>query len=204
MILQISAKIVKELRIKTGAGMMDCKKALQESNGDIDKAIESLRKRGVSIANKKASRKTMQGIIESYVHLGSKVGTMIELNCETDFVARRVEFRNLAKDVTMQLAANPLVKYIDKDSIPKDLINNEYKIELEKDDLLNKTDIIKKQIVSGRIEKKLFELTLLTQPFIKDPNITIQNLIEQHVALLGENIRVRRFVRFVLGDENEF
>lgn len=200
MVLQISAENVKELRDKTGAGMMDCKKALQESEGNMERAIESLRKKGIAIANKKANRLTQQGLIESYVHFGAKIGIMIELNCETDFVARRSEFRNLAKDIAMQIAACPNIQYIDQDSIPKDFIESEYRIESEKHDLLDKPETVKKRIIQGRIEKKLSELSLLSQPFIKDSNITIKGLVEKHIALLGENIKVKRFVRFVLGD----
>nr|YP_009294043.1 elongation factor Ts [Hildenbrandia rubra]AOM67285.1 elongation factor Ts [Hildenbrandia rubra] len=200
MILQISAKHVKELRDKTGAGMMDCKKALQESQGDTDKAIEVLRKKGIAIANKKSNRLAVQGIIESYIHLGAKIGVMIELNCETDFVARRPEFQALAKNITMQIAASPNICYIEKEDIPKDFIDNEYKIESKKDDLLNKPDSIKRSIIQGRVEKRLSELSLFSQPFIKEPDITIKDLIEKHIALLGENIKVRRFIRFVLGD----
>lgn len=200
MVLQISAKHVKALRDKTGAGVMDCKKALQESNGNVNKAIENLRKKGINIANQKANRLTVQGLIDSYIHLDARIGVLIELNCETDFVARRPEFRVLAKDIAMQIAASPNVQYIDITSVPSEFIVSEQKVESEKDDLLNKPESVKKQVIQSRIEKKLSEISLLSQPFIKDPDITIQDLIKQNMVLLGENIKVRRFARFVLGN----
>nr|YP_009297557.1 elongation factor Ts [Hildenbrandia rivularis]AOM67101.1 elongation factor Ts [Hildenbrandia rivularis] len=200
MVLQISARDVKKLRDKTGIGMMECKKALQVSNGDLDKAIENLRKKGMVIASQKSQRITTQGLIESYVHLGSKVGVMIELNCETDFVARRLEFQTLAKNIAMQIAANPSLQYIDKTGIPKDLIEYEYKIEFEQEDLSNKSGAMKQQVVEERVDKKLSELCLFPQPFIKNPEITVKDLVEQHILLLKENIKVRRFTRYILGD----
>ncbi len=197
---EISAKIVKELRDKTAAGMMDCKKALQESNGDFDKAIESLRKKGLASANKKADRIATEGIIESYIHMGGKLGVLVEVNCETDFVARREEFQGLAKNIAMQIAANPIVKFVSLKEIPDSIIEEEKKIELEKDDLGNKPQDIKEKIVEGRIQKRLNEMILLKQPFIRDSNITIEELVKQNISLLGENIQIRRFERFNLGE----
>jgi elongation factor Ts len=197
---EISAKIVKELRDKTAAGMMDCKKALQESNGDFDKAIESLRKKGLASANKKADRIATEGIIESYIHMGGKLGVLVEVNCETDFVARREEFQGLAKNIAMQIAANPVVKFVSLKEIPESIIEEEKKIELEKDDLGNKPQDIKEKIVEGRIQKRLNEMILLKQPFIRDSNITIEELVKQNISLLGENIQIRRFERFNLGE----
>nr|YP_009296591.1 elongation factor Ts [Apophlaea sinclairii]AOM65731.1 elongation factor Ts [Apophlaea sinclairii] len=198
--MQISAKDVKELRKKTGAGMMACKQALQASNGNIDIAVKDLQRKGTIIANRKANRLTVQGLIESYIHLGAKIGVLVELNCETDFVARRLEFQVLAKNLAMQIAASPGIRYIDKTDIPEEVFNNERKAEVERHDRVNKPETIKQQVVNGKIAKKLSELTLLAQPFIKNSEITIDDLIKKHISLLGENIKVRRFVRFALGD----
>lgn len=200
MSIHISAQHVKELRDQTGAGMMDCKKALQESNGNIQIAIEVLRKKGLASAGKKLHRITAEGIVESYIHSGSKIGVLVEVNCETDFVARQLEFRRLAKDIAMQVAACPLVKYISIEDIHKDTIKYEYEIESSKEDLNNRTPEIKEKIVAGRLEKRLKEMTLLDQVFIKNQDISVEELIKQHVSLLGENIRVRRFTKFILGE----
>lgn len=200
MTAEISAKVVKELRDKTAAGMMDCKKALQESNGDFEKAMESLRKKGLASASKKSDRIATEGIVESYIHMGGKLGVLVEVNCETDFVARREEFQELAKNVAMQIAANPAVKFISLKEIPEALVAEEKKIELEKDDLTNKPQEIKEKIVEGRIQKRLNEMILLEQSFIRDSDITIEELVKRNIALLGENIQIRRFERFNLGE----
>lgn len=200
MCINISAKYVKELRNKTGAGMMNCKKALQISKGDMALAIENLRKQGLASASKKSSRIVTEGIIESYIHAGSRIGALLELNCETDFVARHLEFRALAKDLAMQVVACPDVEYVSTVLIPKEVIDKEERIELEKEDLKNKPDNIKQMIVKGRIEKRLKELSLLDQAFIRNPNLLICDLIDQKIALLGENIKVRRFKKFILGE----
>jgi elongation factor Ts len=200
MSVEISAKVVKELREKTGAGMMDCKKALQNSEGDFDKAIETLKQKGLSSANKKATRVATEGIIESYIHAGGKLGVMIELNCETDFVARRKEFQELARNIAMQVAACPAVEYVKIADISTDIAENEKKAEMLKDDLVDKPQEIKDKIVEGRIQKRLKEMVLLEQPFIRDSSITIEDLVKKNVATLGENIQVRRFQRFVLGE----
>nr|YP_010904269.1 translation elongation factor Ts [Catenella fusiformis]WCH57520.1 translation elongation factor Ts [Catenella fusiformis] len=197
---QISAEYVKELRSKTGAGMMDCKKALQASAGNMELAIETLRRKGLALADKKSGRITTEGVVESYIHAGSKIGVLIELNCETDFVARRLEFHRLAKDIAMQIAACPLVKYVSVDSIEEKIVVNETRIESEKEDLTNKPKDIRNKIVKGRVDKYLKEISLMNQQFIKKPEILIEELIKQHIALLGENIRVKRFEKFVLGD----
>lgn len=197
---EISAKTVKELRDKTAAGMMDCKKALQESNGDFEQAMESLRKKGLASANKKSDRIATEGIIESYIHMGGKLGVLVEVNCETDFVARREEFQELAKNIAMQIAANPAVKFVSLKEIPQSIIDEEKKIELEKDDLSNKPQEIKEKIVEGRIQKRLNEMILLEQSFIRDSDITIEELVKRNIAILGENIQVRRFERFNLGE----
>ena len=197
---KISTAQIKELRSKTGAGMMDCKKALQDSGGKIDLAIDSLRKKGLASVAKKSTRIATEGLIESYIHAGSRIGVLVELNCETDFVARQAEFHNLAKNIAMQLAACQSVEYIDINAIPEDIINHEKNIEAAKEDLLNKPQDKKERIIEGRIQKRLRELSLMNQPFIKNPEISVEELVQQNIALLGENIRVRRFQRFLLGE----
>lgn len=199
MTLQISPSVVKELREKTGAGMMACKKALQETEGNFDKAIEILRQKGLASADKKASRLASEGLIESYIHTGSKIGVLVELNCETDFVARRPEFQELVKNIAMQVAACPDAIYISQDQIPADIVEKEREIESGKEDLANKPDDVKAKIVDGRINKLLKTRCLLDQPFIKDSNLTIEQLIKDKIALLGENIKIGKFIRFELG-----
>jgi len=199
-VVDISAKTVKELRDKTSAGMMDCKKALQEANGDIEKAIESLKQKGLASANKKSSRIASEGLIESYIHMGGKLGVMVELNCETDFVARNPDFQELARNVAMQIAACPTVRFIRLEEIPESIIQEEKNTELAKDDLDKKPKDIKEKIVEGRIQKRLKEMVLLEQPFIRDNTILMSDLVKQYVAKLGENIQIRRFQRFNLGE----
>ena len=203
MTLQISAQTVKALRDKTGAGMMDCKKALEANNGNEEKALESLRKKGLASANKKSSRTAIEGLLESYVHTGGRIGVLVEVNCETDFVARRPEFQKLAKDIAMQIAACPNVEYVSTMHIPDETINLERTIESGKEDLQNKPLEMLEKIVEGRIKKRLKELSLLDQMFIRNQDITVEDLINQNIAILGENIKIRRFVRFVLGEGEE-
>ncbi len=198
--IEISAQTVKELREKTSAGMMDCKKALQDSNGDMSKAMETLRQKGLASATKKTSRIATEGVVECYIHMGGKLGVMVEVNCETDFVARRPEFQELAKNIAMQIAASPLVDYISLQSIPPSIVDKEKETESSKEDLAKKPKEIKDKIVEGRIQKRLKEMTLLDQFFIRDSSITIDELIKQNISKLGENIQVRRFERFVLGE----
>ena len=199
MALEISAQAVKELRDKTSAGMMDCKKALQEASGDMEKAIESLKQKGLASANKKSSRIATEGVIECYIHMGGKLGVMVEVNCETDFVARRPEFQELARNIAMQVAASPSVEFISTNDVPQELIEKEKETESGKDDLAKKPKEIKDKIVEGRIQKRLKEISLMDQFFIRDSTITIEELVKQNIAKLGENIRIRRFERFVLG-----
>jgi elongation factor Ts len=196
----ISAKLVKELRDKTGAGMMDCKKALAENEGDMEKSIEWLRKKGLASAGKKAGRVASEGLVGSYIHTGGRVGVLVEVNCETDFVARREEFQTLVRNIAMQIAACPNVEYVKVEDIPAEVVEREKAIEMGKDDLGNKPDNIKEKIVQGRIEKRLKELSLMDQPFIRDQNISVEELVKQTIAQIGENVQVRRFVRFVLGE----
>ena len=196
----ISAKLVKELREKTGAGMMDCKKALTENDGDTDKAIEWLRQKGTISADKKQGRVAAEGLVESYIHTGGRIGVLVEVNCETDFVARREEFQELVKNIAMQIAACPNVEFVKVEDIPEDTVTKEKEIEMGRDDLDGKPDNIKEKIVSGRIDKRLNEISLLPQPYIRDQSITVEELVKQSIAQLGENIQIRRFVRFVLGE----
>ena len=200
MAAEISAKIVKELREKTSDGMMYCKKALQEANGDFQKAEEALKKKGLAVADKKSSRIATEGIVEAYIHMGGKLGILVEVNCETDFVARRSEFQELARNIAMQIAACPQVQYINAADIPPEIAENEKKIEIEKDDLGNKPLEIKEKIVEGRIQKKLKEMVLLEQAYIRDSSMTIEELVKKNISTLGENIQIRRFERFVLGE----
>ena len=196
----ITAKLVKDLRDKTGAGMMDCKKALNETDGNVEKALEWLRKKGIASAEKKSGRVAAEGSIGSYIHTGSRVGVLLELNCETDFVARGDIFQSLLKDVSMQVAACPNVEYVSIDQIPKDIVKKEKQIEMGRDDLSGKPENIKEKIVEGRIAKRLNELVLLSQPYIKDSALTVEDLVKQAAAKIGENIKVRRFTRYTLGE----
>ena len=200
MATEISAKIVKELRDKTSAGMMDCKKALQEADGDFAKAEEALKKKGLATADKKSDRIATEGIVEAYIHMGGKLGVLVEVNCETDFVARRPEFQELARNVAMQIAACPQVEYINIADIPPEVAEEEKKVEMGKDDLGNKPVEIKEKIVEGRIQKKLKEKALLDQVFIRDTSMTIEELVKKNIAEMGENIQIRRFEKFNLGE----
>jgi elongation factor Ts len=199
--MSITADQVKLLREKTGAGMLNCKNALVETNGDFEKALEFLRQKGLASAEKKLTRNTKQGIITSYIHTGAKIGVLLELNCETDFVARRVEFQNLAKTLAMQVAASPSVNYISLTHIPQNIWDNELRIESQREDLQNKPEKIKEAILKGRVEKNLLTLTLVTQSCIRDPQITVEEYIKNHVSLLGENIQVGKFEKFILGEK---
>jgi len=196
----ITAKLVKDLRDKTGAGMMDCKKALNETNGNLDKAVEWLRKKGIASAEKKSGRVAAEGAIGSYIHTGSRVGVLLELNCETDFVARGEIFQSLLKDISMQVAACPNVEYVSVDDVPQDVVEKEKLIEMGRDDLANKPEQIREKIVEGRIAKRLKELVLLDQPYIKDSALTVEQLVKQTAGKIGENIKVRRFTRYTLGE----
>lgn len=197
---EISAKLVKELRDKTSVGMMDCKKALQESNGDIDKAIEWLRQKGIAGADKKAGRVAAEGLVDSYIHTGGRIGVLVEVNCETDFVARGEAFQALVRNIAMQIAACPNVEYVKVSDVPAEFAQKEKDIEMGRDDLASKPENIREKIVQGRIDKRLKEMCLMDQAYIKDPNITVEDLVKQTIAQLGENIQVRRFTRFVLGE----
>ena len=196
----VTAKLVKDLRDKTGAGMMDCKKALAATDGDATKAIEWLRQKGIASAEKKSGRTAAEGAVGSYIHTGARVGVLLEVNCETDFVARGDLFQELVRDVAMQVAACPNVEYVSTDQIPQEIVDREKSIEMGRDDLEGKPDKMKEKIVEGRIGKRLKELVLLEQPFIKDSAITVAELVKQAAGKIGENVQVRRFTRYTLGE----
>jgi len=199
----IDAKTVKKLREATGAGMMDCKKALVEFNGDMEEATESLRKKGLASADKKASRAAKEGIIETYIHTGAKLGVMVEVNCETDFVAKRPEFQELARAIAMQVAASPTVTAVREEDIDPAWIAKESAIEAQAEDLQGKPEQIVEKIVSGRIAKMINTKLLLTQPYIRDPNMNVEEFVKSYVGKLGENIQVSRFVRFNMGETGQ-
>jgi elongation factor Ts len=196
----ITAKAVQELRRKTGAGMMDCKRALKENDGDMEQSEIWLRQKNMIAAGKKADRVAAEGLVGQYIHTGGRIGVLVEVNCQTDFVARNDAFKELVNNIAMQIAACPTVQYVRLADIPADLVEREKSIEMGKDDLANKPEAMKEKIVLGRIDKRLKELCLVDQPYIKDQNITVGALVTQQVVALGENIQIRRFSRFVLGE----
>ena len=198
--MEIKAELVKELRKKSNAGMMDCKVALVDSKGDIKKAEQLLNERGLAQASKKALRATKEGLIDSYIHLGSKVGVMVEVNCETDFVARNEMFKNLVHDIVLHIAAAaPL--YVSKEDVPGEVLDKEK--ELYRKQAINegKPEKILDQIAKGKLKKYYEENCLLEQPFVKDNDIKIGDLVKQNIAKIGENIVIKRFTRYVLGEE---
>ncbi len=196
---EIKATMVKELREKTGAPFIDCKNALVETDGDFEKASEVLRIKGVAKASKKTTRKTDQGIISSYVHAGGKIGVMLEVNCETDFVARNDEFQNLCREVAMQIAANNPI-YVRKEEVSEKEIENERRILKAEAMESGKPENIAEKMVAGRINKFFEEICLLEQPYIRDPKIKVTDLVNNLIAKIGENIVVKRFVRYQLGE----
>ena len=197
---EIDAKIVKKLRDETGVGMMTCKKALAENAGDYKKAVESLKLKGMATADKKASRNTNEGLIYSYIHTGGKLGILVEINCETDFVARREEFSDLAKNIAMQIASNPEIEVVSMENISDAVKEDARNFEGAKKDLQNKPEEIKKKIIQGRIEKSLKNRVLLEQDYIRDPGMTVNEYIKGVIGILGENIRISRFTRYILGE----
>lgn len=198
--MSIGANLVKKLREKTGAGMMDCKRALEKADGDMDKATDYLREHGMAQAAKKASRIAKEGIIYSYIHPGDKLGALLELNCETDFVARTEDFKLLSKDIAMQIAAtNPLV--VLRSDLKPETLEKEKEIYQTQAKSEGKPEKIIERIVEGKLEKYFQEVCLLEQPFVKDQDRSVKDRIDETIAKLGENITVKRFVRFRLGDE---
>ena len=196
---EISAALVKELREKTGAGMMECKKALQETGGNLAEAEVVLRKRGIAAATKKATRATRQGVIGAYIHSGSQLGVMVEVNCESDFVARTDDFKNLVHDVAMHIAATD-PQYLRREDVPADILSKEQEIARDRARQEGKPEKILDKIVEGRLAKFYEEVCLLEQPFIKEPGVTVGQLVQSVIGKLGENITIARFARMKVGD----
>ena len=197
--MEIKAADVMKLRKMTGAGMMDCKKALVETNGNIEDAMVFLREKGLAATNKKAGRVAAEGIVEAYIHMGGKIGVLVEINCETDFVAKNEGFKNFVKDVAMHIAAaNPL--YVTKEEVPMEEIEKEK--EILRAQALNegKPEKIIDKMVEGRVSKYLKEICLLEQPFVKNPDLTIEDLVKEQIMTIGENVKIRRFARFQMGE----
>ena len=196
---EITAALVKELRERTGAGMMDCKKALSATDGDLEKAIDFLREKGLAAAAKKAGRVAAEGLVEAYIHGGGRIGVLIEVNCETDFVAKTDAFKELVKDIAMHIAAtNP--SYLKREEVPTAELEHEQAVLAEQARNEGKPEKIIEKMVAGRIEKYYKEVCLMEQPFVKDPDKTISDLITESIAKIGENISIRRFTRYQLGE----
>jgi elongation factor Ts len=196
----ISAELVKQLRERTGAGVMDCKQALTESDGELDKAVEFLRKKGLATAAKRAGRATSEGTIQSYIHMGGKLGVMVEVSCETDFVAKNEDFQEFARNIAMHIAAsNPLG--IGPEDIPKDILDKEKEIYRAQAAESGKPDNIVEKITEGKLSKFIKDNCLMNQPYVRNPDITVADLLSELIAKIGENITVKRFARFQVGDE---
>jgi elongation factor Ts len=200
---EIDAQLVKELRDRSGAGMMDCKRALEEADGDLDKAFELLRRKGQASVAKRAGRSADQGVIESYIHFNKTVGTLVEINCETDFVANTDEFRQLARDIALHVASPLAPTYVSRDDVPEDLLESERQIYEVQAKELGKPDAVLPKIVEGKMQGFFEQTVLLEQPFVKDDSKTIRQLLDEVGAKVNEKVAVRRFVRFRLGDESE-
>jgi elongation factor Ts len=196
----VTADMVKKLRDRTGAGMMDCKNALVKCNGDEEKAVEVLRVKGLAAAKKKAGRAANEGLIASYIHPGDKLGVLVEVNCETDFVARTDDFKEMVKNVAMHIAASDPIA-VDKENVPENVLEAEKKIIAEQAKESGKPENVIEKIVEGRLNKFYEESCLIEQPYVKDPDITMKEYVDSVIGKLGENIVVRRFVRFKLGEE---
>lgn len=197
--MSISAEMVKDLREKSGAGIMECKEALKETNGNIEEAIVCLRKKGIAGAAKKAGRSTSQGTVASYIHQGGKVGVLIEVNCETDFVAKTPDFQGFVNDLAMHIAASsPL--YVRRDEVSEELINREREIYVHQAKESGKPDNIVQKMVDGKIDKYLNQICLTEQAYVKDQDISIDELVKRYIAKLGENISIKRFARFAIGE----
>ena len=199
--MSIDAKIVKELRDKTGAGMMDCKRALVDTNGDLVKAVEALRKAGVTKAEKKGIRSAQDGLVYSYIHHGGRLGVLVEVNCETDFVAKTDGFKELVHNLAIQIAATNPVS-VSREQVPEELVKSEQDIYAEQAKNSKKPDKMIEKIVTGKMDKYFQEICLLEQPFIKDPDKIVKDLITESIATLGENISVGRYIRYAVGESN--
>ncbi len=197
--MEITASMVKELREKTGAGIMDCKEALAASEGSIESAIDYLRKKGLQAADKRSSRATREGVVHSYIHGGGRLGVLVEVNCETDFVARTEDFQELCRDLGLQIAASS-PKYVSIDEVPEEAVAKERSILEEQARQAGRPENVISKIVDGRLQKYYQDVCLLEQPFVKDTDRTVNDVLRDNIAKLGENISVARFARFVLGD----
>ena len=198
--MAITAEMVKNLREKTGAGMMDCKAALTEMSGDMDKAIDFLRKKGLASAAKKSDRTTSQGLVSSYIHGEGKIGVLIEVNCETDFVARTEDFQSLVKDLAMHVAAtNP--QFVKREDVPSDVLDREKEVYRGQLREMKKPEAMMDKIIEGKMDKFFSDICLIEQAFVKDPDVKVQSLLTDKIAKLGENITVKRFARFELGQQ---
>ncbi|HOE12764.1 MAG TPA: translation elongation factor Ts [bacterium] len=198
--MEISATQVKELREKTGAGMMDCKKALTEAGGDMERAIKILREKGIASAAKRAGRVAKEGVIFSYVHPGNRIGVLVEVNCETDFVARNEQFQQFAKDIAMHVAASS-PQWVSRDQVPASVLESEREVLVNQAKASGKPEKVIEKMVEGRLEKFYGQVCLLEQPFVKNPDVTVQELLKELIGKIGENIVIRRFARFQLGEE---
>lgn len=196
--MKITSQMVKELRDKTNAGMMDCKRALGETEGDLEKAVDLLRQKGLAVAAKRADRATSEGIVECYIHAGGKLGVMVEVGCETDFVAKTDDFQAFAKDIAMHVAAVSPVA-VTREEVPVEMVEREKEIYINQAKDSGKPDNIIEKIVSGKIEKYLSEICLMDQKFVKNQDLTVQDLLNELIAKMGENISVKRFARFQIG-----
>lgn len=197
--MKITSQMVKELRDKTNAGMMDCKKALGETDGDMEKAVDLLRQKGLAVAQKRASRATSEGVVQPYVHAGGKLGVMVEVNCETDFVAKTDDFKEFAKDIAMHIAASSPVS-IRREDIPQELIDREREIFKNQAIDSGKPENIAEKMVTGKMDKFFAEVSLMEQKFVKNPDLSIQDLLNELIAKMGENISIKRFSRFQVGE----
>lgn len=196
--MAITSKMVKDLRDKTQAGMMDCKKALEKTDGDMEKAVDLLRQKGLAVAAKRADRATSEGIVETYIHAGGKLGVMVEVGCETDFVARNEDFVAFAKDIAMHIAAtNPVA--LTREDVPEAVVSREKEIYIQQAIDSGKPQNIAEKMVTGKIEKYLSEIALLEQKFVKNPDLSVQDMLNELVAKMGENISIKRFARFQVG-----
>jgi len=196
--MNITSQMVKDLRDKTGAGMMDCKKALSENDGDMEKAIDFLRQKGLAVAAKRAGRATSEGVIETYIHAGGKLGVMVELNCETDFVAKTDGFREFARDVAMHIAAaNPVS--LSRSDVPEEIVERERQIYIQQALESGKPESIVEKMVAGKVDRFLSEICLLEQKFVKNPEVSVQDMLTELIGKMGENVSIRRFSRFQVG-----
>jgi len=198
---EVTAAEVKKLREKTGVGMMECKKALVEAGGDVDAAIKLLREKGAAKAEKRLGRTTSEGLVHAYIHGGGRIGVLIEVNCETDFVARTDDFQELTNNLAMQVAANPQTQCVSQEDVPEDILNAEQEILTKQAESSGKPPQVVQKMVEGRLKKFCEEICLLEQPYIKDDKKTVSEVVKEVIGTVGENISVRRFVRFQLGEE---